>query len=86
MRRSSWLSLRVRNVKVATGALRLIASTAGVIGGTGEIFGGGLALGFAGLMIGAYGILSMLYLALCGLVCRAVTMKFLTETAPRLRR
>lgn len=61
-----------------------ISTTAGLIIGTGEIFGGGLALVLAGALIGAYGIQSMLVLALGGLVCGAILMLFLEETAPRL--
>lgn len=60
-----------------------ISTTAGLIIGTGEIFGGGLALVVAGAVIAAYGIASMLYLALGGLVVGAVLMPFLHETAPR---
>lgn len=63
----------------------MIATTAGVIGGTGEILGGGLSLVIAGFVIATYGIQAMLYLALFGLMCGAVTMLFLKETAPRLR-
>jgi predicted MFS family arabinose efflux permease len=61
-----------------------ISTTAGIIIGTGEIFGGGLALVVAGAVISAYGITSMLYLALGGLVAGCVLMPFLRETAPRL--
>jgi predicted MFS family arabinose efflux permease len=60
-----------------------ISTTAGLIIGTGEIFGGGLALVVAGAVISAYGIGSMLYLALGGLVAGALLMPFLRETAPR---
>jgi MFS family permease len=61
-----------------------ISTTAGVIIGTGEIFGGGLALVVAGAVITAYGIASMLYLALGGLLVGCLLMPFLRETAPRL--
>jgi predicted MFS family arabinose efflux permease len=61
-----------------------LSTTAGVIIGTGEIFGGGLALVVAGAVISAYGITSMLYLALGGLVAGCLVMPFLRETAPRL--
>jgi predicted MFS family arabinose efflux permease len=61
-----------------------ISTTAGLIIGTGEIFGGGLALVVAGAVISAYGIGSMLYLALGGLLVGGVLMLFLKETAPRL--
>ena len=60
-----------------------ISTTAGVIIGTGEIFGGGLALVVAGAVISAYGINSMLYLALGGLLAGLAMMPFLRETAPR---
>lgn len=60
-----------------------ISTTAGLIIGSGEIFGGGLALVVAGAVITAYGIDSMLYLALGGLVAGLVLMPFLRETAPR---
>ncbi len=62
----------------------MIATTAGLIGGAGEILGGGLALIVAGFMIATYGIQSMLYLALSGLLAGAIVMMFLDETAPRL--
>jgi predicted MFS family arabinose efflux permease len=61
-----------------------ISTTAGVIIGTGEIFGGGLALVVAGAVITAYGIASMLWLAMGGLLVGLVLMPFLIETAPRL--
>ncbi len=61
-----------------------ISTTAGLIIGTGEIFGGGLALVVAGAVIASYGIQSMLYLALGGLLVGGVLMVFLKETAPRL--
>ncbi len=61
-----------------------ISTTAGIIIGTGEIFGGGLALVVAGAVISAYGIASMLYLALGGLVAGCLLMPFLRETAPRM--
>lgn len=61
-----------------------ISSTAGLIIGTGEIFGGGLALVVAGAVISAYGIQSMLFLALGGLLVGGIVMVFLKETAPRL--
>ena len=61
-----------------------ISTTAGIIIGSGEIFGGGLALVVAGVVIGAFGIQSMLYLALGGLLVGGIMMLFLKETAPRL--
>ncbi|MXO73253.1 MFS transporter [Alteraurantiacibacter buctensis] len=60
-----------------------ISTTAGIIIGSGEIFGGGLALVVAGAVIAAYGIDSMLYLALGGLLAGCVLTPFLRETAPR---
>jgi len=60
-----------------------ISTTAGLIIGSGEIFGGGLALVLAGAVISAYGINSMLYLALGGLLAGLVLAPFLRETAPR---
>ena len=61
-----------------------ISTTAGLIIGSGEIFGGGLALVVAGAVITAYGITSMLWLAMGGLLVGLVLMPLLIETAPRL--
>jgi predicted MFS family arabinose efflux permease len=61
-----------------------ISTTAGLIIGAGEIFGGGLALVVAGAVISAYGLASMLYLALGGLIVGLLLMPFLQETAPRM--
>lgn len=77
------LSLITGPVATEAAPIGRISTTAGLIIGSGEIFGGGLALFVAGAVIGRYGIQSMLYLALGGLIVGGILMFFLKETAPR---
>jgi len=79
------LSLLTGPVAAESAPAGMLSTASGLIIGVGEIFGGGLALLLAGYIIGTYGIQSMLYLALGGLVLGAVLMVGLKETAPRAR-
>ena len=63
--------------------LGLVASSVGVVSGTGEIFGGGLAPVIAGFVAQHFGLAFTLDFALGGLIAGAVVSLFLAETAPR---
>jgi MFS family permease len=60
----------------------LISSAIGVVVGAGEIFGGGIAPTIADFVARAYGLPSVLYVALTGVVLGIVVCLFLRETAP----
>jgi MFS family permease len=63
----------------------LISSAIGVVVGAGEIFGGGVAPYIAGNIADVFGLPSVLYVALTGVVLGIVVCLFLKETAPRKR-
>jgi MFS family permease len=60
----------------------LISSAIGVVVGAGEIFGGGIAPTIADFVARSYGLPSVLYVALTGVVLGIFVCLFLTETAP----
>ena len=60
----------------------LISSAIGVVVGAGEIFGGGVAPTIADYVARAYGLPSVLYVALTGVVLGIFVCLFLKETAP----
>jgi predicted MFS family arabinose efflux permease len=60
----------------------LVASTAGLIIGSGEIFGGGVAPAIAGAIAQNFGLQHTLTMALVGLCAGVVVSLFLCETAP----
>lgn len=61
----------------------LVASAIGLVVGTGEIFGGGVAPVISGFIAEQYGIHSVLYVALVGVLAGCIVSLFLKETAPR---
>jgi MFS family permease len=61
----------------------LVSSAIGVVVGTGEIFGGGIAPAIADYVARSYGLPSVLYVALTGVVLGIFVCLFLRETAPR---
>jgi MFS family permease len=61
----------------------LISSAIGIVVGAGEIFGGGVAPYIAGGIADRYGLPSVLYVALTGVVLGVFVCAFLKETAPR---
>ena len=61
----------------------LVASSVGVVSGTGEIFGGGLAPVIAGFVAQHFGLAFTLDFALGGLIAGTAVSLFLVETAPR---
>lgn len=61
----------------------LVASAIGLVVGTGEIFGGGVAPVISGIIAEQYGIHSVLYVALVGVLAGCIVSLFLKETAPR---
>ena len=61
----------------------LISSAIGVVVGAGEIFGGGIAPTIADYVARSYGLSSVLYVALTGVVLGIFVCFFLRETAPR---
>jgi MFS family permease len=61
----------------------LISSAIGMVVGAGEIFGGGVAPIIAGAVAQSYGIQSILWVALCGVVMGVIVSVFFQETAPR---
>lgn len=61
----------------------LVSSAIGVVVGAGEIFGGGIAPTIADLVARSYGLGSVLYVALTGVVLGIFVCFFLRETAPR---
>lgn len=78
------------NVALITGPIAtesaprgLISSAIGIVVGAGEIFGGGVAPYIAGGVADRYGLPSVLYVALTGVVLGIVVCLFLRETAPR---
>ncbi len=78
------------NVALITGPIAtesaprgLISSAIGIVVGAGEIFGGGVAPYIAGGVADRYGLPSVLYVALTGVVLGIVICLFLRETAPR---
>ena len=78
------------NVALITGPIAtesaprgLISSAIGIVVGAGEIFGGGAAPYIAGGVADRYGLPSVLYVALTGVVLGIVVCLFLRETAPR---
>lgn len=60
----------------------LISSAIGVVVGAGEIFGGGIAPAIADYVARSYGLPSVLYVALTGVVLGIFVCLFLRETAP----
>jgi MFS family permease len=60
----------------------LISSAIGVVVGAGEIFGGGVAPTIADYVARSYGLPSVLYVALTGVVLGIFVCLFLKETAP----
>jgi MFS family permease len=60
----------------------LISSAIGVVVGAGEIFGGGIAPAIADFVARSYGLPSVLYVALTGVVLGIFVCLFLRETAP----
>jgi predicted MFS family arabinose efflux permease len=60
----------------------LISSAIGIVVGAGEIFGGGVAPYLAGAIADAFGLPSVLYVALGGVLVGIVVCLFLRETAP----
>jgi MFS family permease len=60
----------------------LVSSAIGIVVGAGEIFGGGIAPAIADLVARSYGLPSVLYVALTGVVLGIFVCVFLTETAP----
>lgn len=62
--------------------LGLVSSAIGMVVGAGEIFGGGIAPILSGYIAQSYGIESILYLALSGVVLGIVVSVFFRETAP----
>ena len=78
------------NVALITGPIAtesaprgLVSSAIGIVVGAGEIFGGGVAPYIAGGVADRYGLPSVLYVALTGVVLGIVVCLFLRETAPR---
>jgi sugar phosphate permease len=61
----------------------LISSAIGMVVGAGEIFGGGVAPVIAGAVAQRYGIQSILWVALSGVVMGVIVSVFFRETAPR---
>lgn len=61
----------------------LIASSIGLVVGTGEIFGGGIAPFLSGVVAEHYGIQNIFYMSLIGTVLGMVISLFIKETAPR---
>ncbi len=61
----------------------LISSAIGMVVGAGEIFGGGVAPIIAGAVAQSYGIQSILWVALSGVVLGVIVSVFFRETAPR---
>jgi MFS family permease len=60
----------------------LVSSAIGVVVGAGEIFGGGIAPAIADFVARSYGLPSVLYVALTGVVLGVFVCAFLSETAP----
>jgi MFS family permease len=60
----------------------LVSSAIGVVVGAGEIFGGGIAPTIADFVARSYGLPSVLYVALTGVVLGIFVCLFLRETAP----
>ena len=60
----------------------LVSSAIGVVVGAGEIFGGGIAPTIADFVARSYGLPSVLYVALTGVVLGIFVCLFLKETAP----
>jgi MFS family permease len=60
----------------------LVSSAIGIVVGTGEIFGGGVAPAIADFVARSYGLPSVLYVALTGVVLGIFVCLFLRETAP----
>jgi len=60
----------------------LVASSIGIVVGTGEIFGGGIAPAIADAVARAYGLPAVLYVALTGVALGIFVCFFLRETAP----
>jgi MFS family permease len=60
----------------------LVSSAIGIVVGIGEIFGGGIAPGIADFVARSYGLPSVLYVALTGVVLGIFVCLFLRETAP----
>jgi predicted MFS family arabinose efflux permease len=60
----------------------LVSSAIGVVVGAGEIFGGGIAPTIADFVARSYGLASVLYVALIGVVLGIFVCLFLEETAP----
>lgn len=78
------------NVALITGPIAtesaprgLISSAIGIVVGAGEIFGGGVAPYLAGSIADRYGLPSVLWVALAGVVLGIFVCAFLKETAPR---
>jgi MFS family permease len=78
------------NVALITGPIAteaapvgLVSSAIGLVVGSGEIFGGGIAPAIGGFIAQTYGIQSILYMPLAGVLLGIVVCAFLTETAPR---
>lgn len=77
------------NVALITGPIAteaappgLVSSAIGMVVGAGEIFGGGIAPIIGGYIAQNYGIESVLYLALSGVVIGVLVAVFFRETAP----
>jgi MFS family permease len=60
----------------------LVSSAIGLVVGAGEIFGGGVAPYIAGAVADRFGLPSVLYVALAGVVLGIVVCFFIRETAP----